>query len=517
MADTKVYAGKEGIQKLWRRIKAEIGKFTAFEKKPAAPDGTPDIPVADRKTNIIYLVEEYGSTPPDMCKEWIWTLPEEGEGEWVCIGDTSVDLSKYVSTRPETFSAEEQAVARGNIGAASGDSLDAEVSRATAKEAELSGAISTETTRATDAEAALGNRITTETTRAEGVETTLSDEIANRYTKTETNTALFAKQDKPSSSTEGDIATFGSSHSTVDSGKSFLNSTGTWDGTSDALVPTAKTIQYKLDEKYTRPETGIPSEDFDFAVNASLGLADSALQGVKLADAETPITPDAGNIVTIPTFSTNSPGLVPSAKLTDAGKALRGDGTWGDAPFATAIAPEYDSTSPYPTVGTAVMYKGMRYVSNTSITTTEVWTPAHWDESDVESQFTAVEDALSDVNDILEDLSANPGMTDLGHKTEANLDNGALTIATGNSTTKLTLATVSTLTIISNIGVPNFAITIDNTNNSNNVTVSVVENDGSTALLNSTVAGTTITAGTFVQLTTVGDCWSMAEFDIPSI
>jgi len=95
MADTKVYAGKYGIQKLWRRIKAEIGKFTAFEKKPAAPDGTPDVPVDDRKTNIIYLVEEDGATPPDMCKEWIWTLPEEGEGEWVCIGDTSVDLSRY--------------------------------------------------------------------------------------------------------------------------------------------------------------------------------------------------------------------------------------------------------------------------------------------------------------------------------------------------------------------------------------------------------------------------------------
>lgn len=303
MADTKVYAGKEGIQELWRRIKTEIGKFTAFQKKPAAPDGTPDVPLADRKTNIIYLVEQDGATPPDMCKEWIWTLPEEGEGEWVCIGDTSVDLSKYVSTSPETFSAEEQAVARGNIGAASGDSLDAEVSRATAKEAELSGAISTETTRATDAETALGNRITAETTRAEGVETTLSGEIANRYTKTETDTALSAKQDKPSSSTAGDIATFDSGSSTVDSGKAFLNSTGTWDGTSDSLVPTAKSIQSKLDEKYTRPASGIPKTDMDSTVSASLGKADSALQGVKLAGAETPITPDAGNIVTIPTVN----------------------------------------------------------------------------------------------------------------------------------------------------------------------------------------------------------------------
>ena len=184
-----------------------------------------------------------------------------------------------------------------------------------------------------------------------------------------------------------------------------------------------------------------------------------------------------------------------------------------DAPFATSIAPEYDSTSTYPTVGTAVMYKGVRYVSNTAITTAEAWTPAHWDESDVESQFTDVEEALSDVNDILEDITVNPGMTDLGNKTEVDLVNGALTITTGNSTTKLTLTTVSTLTIISNIGVPNFAITIDNSGNSNDVAISVVESDGSTALLKSSAGGNTITAGKIVQLSSVGNCFAMAEFE----
>lgn len=184
-----------------------------------------------------------------------------------------------------------------------------------------------------------------------------------------------------------------------------------------------------------------------------------------------------------------------------------------DAPFAKAVAPEYDPTATYPTVGTAVMYKGVRYVSNTAITTAEAWTPAHWDESDVESQFTDVEKALSDVNDILEDITVNPGMTDLGNKTEADLDNGALTIATGNSTTELTLTTVNALTIISNIGVPNFAITIDNSGNSNDVTVSVVESDGSTALLKSSTGGNTITAGKIVQLSSVGNCFAMAEFE----
>jgi hypothetical protein len=188
-----------------------------------------------------------------------------------------------------------------------------------------------------------------------------------------------------------------------------------------------------------------------------------------------------------------------------------------DASFATALAPEYDATATYPTVGTAVMYKGLRYVSNTAITTAEQWTPAHWDESDIESQFTDVEDALSDVNDILEDISANPGITDLGNKTESDLVSGALTITNGNSTTKLTLTTVNALTVISNVGVPNFALAIDNTGNSNNVTVSVVESDGTTAMLNSTAGGVTITAGKFVQLTAVGKCWTMAEFDVPSV
>lgn len=127
--------------------------------------------------------------------------------------------------------------------------------------------------------------------------------------------SLAAKQGKPSSSTEGDIATFDSGSSTIDSGKAFLNSTGTWDGNSDSLVPTAKSIQSKLDEK---------------------------LQGIKLAGTQSPIAPDASKIVTIPLFSNNVPGLVPSATASDADKALRGDGTWGDV---SSVSVSYDSVN----------------------------------------------------------------------------------------------------------------------------------------------------------------------------
>lgn len=60
-----------------------------------------------------------------------------------------------------------------------------------------------------------------------------------------------------------------------------------------------------------------------------------------------------------------------------------------------AIAPEYDSTVTYPTVGTAVMHNGLRYVSNTAINTAEDWTPAHWTETSVEDVIGNVESLLA--------------------------------------------------------------------------------------------------------------------------
>ena len=66
-----------------------------------------------------------------------------------------------------------------------------------------------------------------------------------------------------------------------------------------------------------------------------------------------------------------------------------------DAPFATAIAPDYDPSSTYPTVGTAVMHSGKRYVSNTAITTAEEWTAAHWTEKSVEDEIGNVEALLA--------------------------------------------------------------------------------------------------------------------------
>ena len=65
-----------------------------------------------------------------------------------------------------------------------------------------------------------------------------------------------------------------------------------------------------------------------------------------------------------------------------------------DAPFATAVAPEYDPTATYPTVGTAVMYKGLRYESKVAINAAEAWTAAHWD-------LVSIDDVIGNIETLL--------------------------------------------------------------------------------------------------------------------
>lgn len=67
----------------------------------------------------------------------------------------------------------------------------------------------------------------------------------------------------------------------------------------------------------------------------------------------------------------------------------------GNSVNAVAIAPLYDSTSTYPTVGTAVMYYGKRYVNKVAINTSEDWNPDHWTEKSVEDEIGNVEALLA--------------------------------------------------------------------------------------------------------------------------
>lgn len=55
-----------------------------------------------------------------------------------------------------------------------------------------------------------------------------------------------------------------------------------------------------------------------------------------------------------------------------------------DAPFATAIAPEYDPTSTYSASKRCVHY-GKYYECNTAIVTAEAWNAAHWTEVNIDS------------------------------------------------------------------------------------------------------------------------------------
>lgn len=119
--------------------------------------------------------------------------------------------------------------------------------------------------------------------------------------------------------------------------------------------------------------------------------------------------------------------------------------------------------------------------------------------------------ALDTINDTLESVS-HGGMYDLGDKTESDLDSGKLTIGCGNSTTALTLTTVNAITILANNGVPNFALLIDNSSNSNAVTVTVKDSTDMTTFLQSVNAGNEVAAGKIYQLTCVGKCWTLAEF-----
>ena len=126
-----------------------------------------------------------------------------------------------------------------------------------------------------------------------------------------------------------------------------------------------------------------------------------------------------------------------------------------------------------------------------------------------------LETALDTLNDTIETVS-HAGMYDLGTKDESDLNNGKLAIGCGNSNTELTLTTVSALTVLANSGVPNFALLVDNSGNSNDVTVTVKDSNDKNPLLQSTAAGNKVSAGKICQITCVGRCWTLAEFEAPA-
>lgn len=100
-----------------------------------------------------------------------------------------------------------------------------------------------------------------------------------------------------------------------------------------------------------------------------------------------------------------------------------------------------------------------------------------------------------------------------GSKTGADLVDGTLAIDGAGSWTSLTLTTEAALTLLANEGTPSFAITVDNSDNANDVEVTVKTSDETATLKHSVAGGTTIAAGSVVQITAVGDCWTLASFE----
>lgn len=108
------------------------------------------------------------------------------------------------------------------------------------------------------------------------------------------------------------------------------------------------------------------------------------------------------------------------------------------------------------------------------------------------------------------------GLIDCGEYTEADISEGTFTILSANSHSGITLETVEALTVLSNAGLGDFELLIDNSGNTNDVAITVKSADGQTTYLHSSAAGTDVAAGKIAQLTCVGTCWTLAEFEAPT-
>ena len=260
-------------------------------------------------------------------------------------------------------------------------------------------------------------------------------------------------------------------------------------------------------------------------VSSPLRFDQDTAQGIVIGIDTSAVTPAE---MTGATASTDGEsGLVPAPEAGDEDKYLKGDGTWTDVPLEKSTYGTYVSSEQ----GEAVQGEGGEIaVSENSVELYDTFKGVKFgaaravadregnviDETYATKEIVdGIESALATINDTMETV-AHGGMYDLGTKTESNLSNGKLAIGCGNSTTELTLTTVNALTVLANPGVANFALLVDNTRNSNAVTVTVKDSADANTFYQSTDAGNTIGAGKICQVTCVGKCWTLAEFEAPA-
>lgn len=96
--------------------------------------------------------------------------------------------------------------------------------------------------------------------------------------------------------------------------------------------------------------------------------------------------------------------------------------------------------------------------------------------------------------------------------TEQDITGGQVELNNINAITTITLTTLSALTLVTknSTAANNFVVEIDNTNNTNDVPITI--RHGNNTLKVARTGGNTVWAGSYVQLTCVGNCWVMADF-----
>lgn len=110
--------------------------------------------------------------------------------------------------------------------------------------------------------------------------------------------------------------------------------------TSTSMAATPKNVKEAYDlanGKYTLPANGIPSSDLASGVTASLALADSSIQGIKLEGAANPLTASNG-VVTIPNAIATTAGNATNGLMTAADKLLLDSITSGAEPNQDAFS-----------------------------------------------------------------------------------------------------------------------------------------------------------------------------------
>ena len=175
---TNYYTNTEVYNK--EEVDEAIANFGGFEVHPSTAD------VVLPKTNIIYLIGPSASTASDLYQEYIYTSGVPS-GEFVLIGDTTVDLSNYyqkddvdgfVSDLNGAIIDEQQART------IEINSLSSEIDENYYTKDEintftsnLNDAITAETTRATDTENTISQNLVTSATNLENTITSLSETV----------------------------------------------------------------------------------------------------------------------------------------------------------------------------------------------------------------------------------------------------------------------------------------------------------------------------------------------------